>query len=248
MPFVFSACTFGYQRKSPVLTELDLKLPEGRTVLLGPNGAGKSTLLGLASSVLRPDNGQVLYGQLRSSRGKDRAAYRARVGWMPQDIKPVPGLTVREQVAYVGWLKGLPRAEAWDRSAAALARVRLEPLGERPSHALSGGQLRRLGLAQTLVHKADVVLMDEPTAGLDPTQRKVFRDLITEVSANAHIIVSTHQTEDLTDIYENVVVFDAGQPRFMGSVPDFLSTVTALRLPTEQRAEAAYAAFVGREA
>ncbi|WP_299541734.1 ATP-binding cassette domain-containing protein [uncultured Streptomyces sp.] len=247
MPLHYNDCSFAYRAGTPVLDRLTMELPRGCTVLLGPNGAGKSTLLSLGASSLTPVSGRVTLGGLDSVRRKDRRAFRQKVGWLPQEVKAIPALTVREQAAYVGWLKGLSKREAWDRSAGALERVRLTELGGRKSHELSGGQMRRLGIAQTLVHQAEVVLLDEPTAGLDPVQRGVFRDLLAELSEAVHFVVSTHQTEDLADIYETVIVFDRGRPVFRGPVNEFFATAPA-GTPYERRAESAYRGLVRGEA
>ncbi|MDT3397304.1 ATP-binding cassette domain-containing protein [Streptomyces sp. B1866] len=246
MPLRFTGCSFGYRARTPVLTSLTLDLPTGCTVLLGPNGAGKSTLLSLGASILVPGRGQVLLGRLDSAQRRDRADYRRRVGWLPQAIHPVPGLTVREQAAYAGWLKGLSRRQAWDASAAALGRVRLTELADRPSRELSGGQLRRLGIAQTLVHRAEVVLLDEPTAGLDPVQRGVFRDLLADLSEKVSFVVSTHQTEDLADIYRTVIVLDRGEVTFQGDIGGFLS-LAGHEASAERQAEQAYRGLVRGE-
>ncbi|WP_299535854.1 ATP-binding cassette domain-containing protein [uncultured Streptomyces sp.] len=246
MPLHFRDCSFAYRAGTPVLDRLTTELPRGCTVLLGPNGAGKSTLLSLGASSLTPVSGHVTLGGLDSVRRKDRRAFRQKVGWLPQEVHAVPALTVREQAAYVGWLKGLSKREAWDRSAGALERVRLTELGGRKSHELSGGQMRRLGIAQTLVHRAEVVLLDEPTAGLDPVQRGVFRELLAELSEAVHFVVSTHQTEDLADIYETVIVFDRGRPVFRGTVNEFFATAPA-GTAYERRAESAYRGLVRGE-
>ncbi|GGZ35704.1 ABC transporter ATP-binding protein [Streptomyces inusitatus] len=246
MSLRYTDCTFGYRARTPVLDSLTLELPTGHTVLLGPNGAGKSTLLSLGASALAPKTGRVGWGSLDSARSRDRGEYRRRVGWLPQRIEPVPGLTVREQAAYAGWLKGLSKRRAWDRAVRALDRVRLSELADRRSHELSGGQLRRLGIAQALVHRAELILLDEPTAGLDPVQRGVFRDLVGELSGTAQVIVSTHQTEDLADVYEAVVVLDRGAPVFRGAIGDFLSLAPP-EVAAERRAEAAYRGLVRGE-
>ncbi|HEX2316490.1 MAG TPA: ATP-binding cassette domain-containing protein [Thermomonospora sp.] len=239
----FVSCDFGYRRGSPVFHGLDFVFPPGRTVLLGPNGAGKSTLLGLAASLFLPTAGSVSYRGLDPSRRRDRSGYRRLVGWMPQNIAPIPGLTVREQVSYAGWLKGLSRREAWRRAPAALEAVELSPLGDRRCSLLSGGQLRRVGLAQTLVHDAEVILLDEPTAGLDPRQRERFRQIVLGVGEHRHIIVSTHQTEDLTDLYSSVVVLDKGTVRYSGPTSGFL----ALSQRERPSVEDAYARLVTGE-
>ncbi|MDJ1136933.1 ATP-binding cassette domain-containing protein [Streptomyces iconiensis] len=248
MSLHYRSCTFAYRRREPVLREFDLRLPPGCTVLLGPNGAGKSTVLSLGASARTPDAGRVSLGGLDSARRADRRSYRQRVGWLPQHIAPVPGLTVREQAAYAGWTKGLNKREAWDRSATALDRVRLSDLATRRSHHLSGGQLRRLGIAQCLVHEAEILLLDEPTAGLDPVQRGIFRDLIGELTAgtSTDVVVSTHQTEDLADIYRTVLVIDRGQVVFQGGTDDFLALAPTATTP-ERRTETVYRSLVQGE-
>ncbi|MFD9566140.1 ATP-binding cassette domain-containing protein [Streptomyces sp. NPDC059994] len=239
MTLEISSCTFGYRRGTRVLDGLSLAFTAGNTVLLGPNGAGKSTLLGIAASALTPRKGYVVLNGLRPDSSATRRRYRRRVGWLPQQVRPVAGLKLREQVAYAGWLKGMSRRTAWDDAMPALQRVGLGELSMRSSRELSGGQLRRLGIAQTLVHGAKVVLMDEPTAGLDPHQRGVFRDLLGELSASTSFIVSTHQTEDLAESFDSVVVLDHGIVRFQGTVADFLETAPAQAAPG-RLAEAAY--------
>lgn len=245
MPISFENCEFRYRRGPSVLVDFSFTFPPGRTVLLGPNGAGKSTLLGIGASLLRPAKGSVTFGELAPLRRRDRSRYRRAVGWMPQQVRPVAGLTVREQVSYAGWLKGLPRAEAWRRSSGALEAVDLGPLAGRRASRLSGGQLRRVGLAQALVHDAEVILLDEPTAGLDPRQRETFREVVTRVGAERHIIVSTHQTEDLTDLYSSVVVLDGGTVQFCGPTEKFLELGTNRH---GRSVESAYSRLVSREA
>lgn len=247
MSVTVSDCSFSYRRNIPVLAGLTVTFGEGATVLLGPNGAGKSTLLALAASALRPDRGTARLADGLSPAGrKGLRAYRRRVSWLPQQVRPLGSLRVREQVAYAGWLKGMSRRDAWDASQRALSRVSLTDLAQRRGTQLSGGQLRRLGIAQALVHDAEVVLMDEPTAGLDPLQRGNFRDLVADLRGQLSVIVSTHQTEDLADSYDAVVVLDAGRVRFHGSVADFLATAAPGTAP-ERRPEAAYARLVKAE-
>ncbi|MFD0266322.1 ATP-binding cassette domain-containing protein [Streptomyces sp. NPDC127106] len=248
MALVLDGISFRYGRQDPVFTDFGLVLDAPATVLLGPNGAGKSTLLGLAASQLRPRSGTVALGRTRAER-RSLAAYRRKVAWIPQQITPVPGLTVREQVAYAGWLKGLKRSEAWEASAAAIDRVGLGSLADRKSHRVSGGQLRRIGIAGALGHRSELILMDEPTAGLDPTQRQMFRELVAELSATVRIVVSTHQTEDLADLYQQVVVLDRGAVRFQGAPQEFhaLAPAPAAGGGARERAEAAYARLVERE-
>ncbi|MEV0590431.1 ATP-binding cassette domain-containing protein [Nonomuraea cavernae] len=248
MPISFQGCEFGHRRGSFVLTGLDFSLPEGRTVLLGPNGSGKSTLLGLAASLLRPRTGRVLYRGLDPARRRDRARYRSLVGWMPQEIRPLPGLTVREQVGYAGWLKGLSRREAWRRSLEALEVVELGTLADGPCAELSGGQLRRVGLAQTLVHDAEVILLDEPTAGLDPDQRERFREIVSRAGERAHLVVATHDITDLTGTYDSAVVLDTGGVGYAGPLAGLVTSAGgAVRGSFSDQVGRAYRRLVTRE-
>ncbi|MFE6871135.1 ATP-binding cassette domain-containing protein [Kitasatospora sp. NPDC057692] len=222
MALEFHRVDFQHSRKALLFTGLDLRIDNPATVLLGPNGAGKSTLLALAASQVSPHRGFVSWhGVNPAAGGGDRAAYRRAVAWLPQQITPVPGLTVREQVAYCGWLKGMSRTAAWRASAGALARVGLAGLGDRAGHQLSGGQLRRMGIAGCLAHHSELILMDEPTAGLDPAQRSVFRSLVEELTGEVSIVIATHRTEDLAGAYRQVVVLDRGRVRFQGAAEEF---------------------------
>jgi ABC-2 type transport system ATP-binding protein len=233
----YDSVTFSYGcRRGPVLDAFDWTVPPGRTVLLGPNGAGKSTLLALGADALRPQRGVVSTA--------DGAGLRRLVGWMPQSIQPISGLSCREQVAYAGWLKGLGRRTAWQRSAGALDRVGLADLAERRPGSLSGGQLRRLGLAQVLVHEPGVLLLDEPTAGLDPAQRARFRQLVDDLAVP--MLVSTHQVDDLSARFDTVVVLLTGCIAFQGSVPEFFA-LAPHGVAEGRRAEAAYFTLTGGE-
>ncbi|MEU6757350.1 ATP-binding cassette domain-containing protein [Streptomyces sp. NPDC046685] len=238
---------FRYTRSTAVFDGFNLSLSSPATVLLGPNGAGKSTLMGLAATHLRAETGTVSWRDRIPGSRRDRVDYVRAVAWLPQEIVAIPGLRVREQVAYMGWLKGMSRTAAWEASRDALERVKLTDLAGRRSHQLSGGQKRRMGLAGALTHKSELILMDEPTAGLDPTQRKIFRNLLDTLRDDVHIVVSTHQTEDLADSYSEVVVLDQGAVRFQGSTQEFHSLAGTDTDGPRERAEAAYAKLVRGE-
>lgn len=219
-----SDCTFGYSRAA-VLARFSVSFSAGATVLLGPNGAGKSTLLGLLASIYRPQAGVVeLTGVGTTTDRRSLRRYRGSVAWLPQHAGIFAGLTVREHVAYSGWLKGMRRHDAWSRSADALTAMDLQEFESHPATRLSGGQARRMQLAGALVHDARVVLLDEPTAGLDPLQQVRFGELVRSLPDDIITIVATHDVNDLTDSFERVVVIDAGTLRFDGTVDAFTST------------------------
>ncbi|MFF9866008.1 ABC transporter ATP-binding protein [Streptomyces sp. NPDC013953] len=224
MPLRYEACTFRHPRKSrPVLDQLDLEFPSHHTVLLGPNGAGKSTLLSLGASAARPQSGRVRYGNLDPSQRGSVRTFRRKVSWLPQQPGFLPGLTCREHVAYVGWLKGMRESAAWRSAPEAIERVGLSDKLNHRITSLSGGQKQRVAIAQALVHEAEVLLLDEPTVGLDPRQRSQFLRLLAGLRGSVHVILSTHDVSDLDETFDHVVVLEAGQTRFAGSMDEFAS-------------------------
>lgn len=236
MELALESVCFGYRRgRARVLNGFSWSVPEGRTVLLGPNGAGKSTMLAVAAGGLQPSAGRlVLNGEAVKGRS-GRAHLFRHVALMPQNPSGTKGLRVREHAAYAGWLRGMPRWQAWDAAAEALAMTDLTELADRPAHGLSGGELKRLALAATLIGKPSVLLLDEPTAGLDPEQRARFRGVLSGLR-HVSVLVSTHQTDDLDELFEGVAVMDSGQIRYRGSVADF----RALAPDSPRPLEAAY--------
>ncbi|MER5359187.1 ATP-binding cassette domain-containing protein [Streptomyces sp. NPDC002785] len=234
--------TYAYRRWSrPVLADFTYTLPDGLTVLLGPNGAGKSTLLKLAAGTVRPAHGTVRLDETPST----ATAYRRAVGWLPQHVQPMPQLTAREYVAYAGWLKGMTTATAHARAAAALGDVDLTEHADTKTHRLSGGQLRRLGVAAVLVHDARVLLLDEPTAGLDPQQRRVFRNVLATLTGKVRILMSTHDIQDLAEEVDHVTVLHAGRILHAGTTEEFLAQ-TPPDTAFGRAAEGAYTALLGR--
>lgn len=214
------ALEFRYERwrhRTEVFAGLDWRVsPGATTLLLGPNGAGKSTLLKLLCGFERPQGGSIALAGETSRRN----LYK-RVGWMPQDIQPARGLTVEEQVEYAGWLSGLRRGECRSRARSALVSVDLLNLRDKPANELSGGQLRRLGLAQTLVRETEVLLLDEPTAGLDPAQALTFRDIVSSLEVPGGLVISTHQVDDMVGHVDRVAVLADGRFGFDGTVAEF---------------------------
>lgn len=214
---------FGYRRGVRVFDGLDLEIPDGRTVLLGPNGAGKTTLLGLLTGLLVPRRGRVCLTGGQSARGRWA---RRHVGHLPQSVTPVRGLTVVEQIAFAGWLKGMRRAQAAAAASEWVMRLDLDDVARRPASALSGGQRRRMGLASALVHAPDIAILDEPTAGLDPAQRWKFRELLSELASSIPSwIVSTHDVEDLSENYDHCVVL--GRDPWSGTPAELAGLVAA---------------------
>ncbi|MFJ9344795.1 ABC transporter ATP-binding protein [Streptomyces sp. NPDC101733] len=244
MPLLYQDCTFRYGRRTrPVLNGLNLAFAPGHTVLLGPNGAGKSTVLSLGAGALRPGSGHVRLGRLSAEGARDARTYRRKVAWLPQRPGFLPGLTAREHVAYSGWLKGMRERDAWAAAPTAIDRVGLADRLNDKIKTLSGGQQQRVAIAGALVHQAEVLLLDEPTVGLDPHQRRRFLDLLVSLRGTVHVIVSTHDIGDLDQAFDEVVVFESGRSRFQGPVSLFDSHAAADCAPG-RRLESAYASLL----
>jgi ABC-2 type transport system ATP-binding protein len=214
-------------------------VPSGRTALLGPNGAGKSTLLAIGASGLRPRVGHVALDGVTWPSWLAVRFYRARVGWMPQQNEFVPHLTVQENVALAAWLKGVPVSDRRGAVEEAIERANLSGRADHVARRLSGGQQRRLCFAQAIVHRPRVLLLDEPTVGLDPAQREGLRAVLAGVEGS-DIVVSTHQVDDIDEAFDTVVVLNEGQILFQGTTEAFVGLVE----PGDRRGERAYLALV----
>ena len=211
--------------------------------LLGPNGAGKSTLFALLSGAIRPHRGTIALDGADRGASSGARALRRRVGLVAQRSEGLRGLSVRELVAYAGWLRGLSRGAAWAASADVLDRLHLTELAQAASAKLSGGETRRMMIAMALVREPATLLLDEPTTGLDPAERRHVLDLVTELAEERPVVVATHEVDDIEERFAHLAVIDDGQIAFEGTVQDFLA-----RAPGEgsarSRADSAYATIL----
>ncbi|WP_405540726.1 ABC transporter ATP-binding protein [Streptomyces antimycoticus] len=199
---------------------LDLSLGTGVHGLLGPNGAGKSTLIRALATVLRPAEGTLeLLGESAGGRGEYRAL-RRRIGYLPQEFGYYKRFTVREFVEYMAWLKEVPKADIPAAVQHAVERVGLADRADKRMKTLSGGMVRRVGIAQAIVNDPSILLLDEPTAGLDPAQRLRFRELLQELGKDTCVVVSTHLVEDVAAACTDVVLFAEGRLVFQGTPED----------------------------
>ncbi|MDW8808456.1 ABC transporter ATP-binding protein [Streptomyces scabiei] len=209
-------------RKRMAVDGLDLSLGTGVHGLLGPNGAGKTTLIRALATVLRPAGGTLeLFGESVGGLGEHRAL-RRRIGYLPQEFGYYKRFTVREFVEYMAWLKEVPRADIPAAVQRAVERVGLADRADDRMKALSGGMVRRVGIAQAIVNDPTVLLLDEPTVGLDPAQRLRFRRLLQELGTDTCVVVSTHLVEDVAAACTDVVLFAEGRLVFQGA-PDELA-------------------------
>jgi ABC-2 type transport system ATP-binding protein len=190
----------------------------GITGLLGPNGAGKTTLLRMMATVLAPDDGRLRLLSWDPQVADERLAIRRRLGYMPQEPGFHRSFTAFEFVDYVAILKEMTERRArHDEVRRVLDLVGLEGVSGRKIKALSGGMRRRVALAQSLLGDPDLLVLDEPTAGLDPEQRLRFRELVSDRTADRTVILSTHQTEDVAALCQRVIVMLDGQVLFEGT-------------------------------
>jgi ABC-type multidrug transport system ATPase subunit len=201
---------------------VDLRAGPGVFGLLGPNGAGKTSLLRIMATAIPPTSGRLrLLGRDPGSYGP-RREIRRRLGYLPQNLGYYPGFTVVEFVEYFALLKEVPAARipAAAAVAAAVERTGLGGKAKAKLRTLSGGMLRRVGVAQAIVNEPELLLLDEPTAGLDPEQRVAFRALLRELGGRATVVVSTHLVEDVGAACTRVALMDQGKIVFQGTPGD----------------------------
>ncbi|MBV9793635.1 MAG: ABC transporter ATP-binding protein [Actinobacteria bacterium] len=191
--------------------------------LLGPNGAGKTSLLRMMATVLPPTSGRLqLLGRDPGSYGP-RREIRRRLGYLPQNLGYYPGFTVVEFVEYFALLKDMPPGQVPRAVARAVEQVGLGDKARAKLRTLSGGMLRRAGIAQAIVNDPELLLLDEPTAGLDPEQRVSFRAMLRGLGEHATVVVSTHLVEDVGAACSQVSLMDAGKIVFHGTPAELVA-------------------------
>ena len=224
--------------RAVALDDVTAGIGPGITGLLGPNGAGKTTLLKIAATVLAPDEGRVELLGMDPASPKDRAAIRRRLGYMPQEPGFYPRFTAFEFVDYVAILKELTDRKARHVEVRrVLDAVGLGEVAGKRIRTLSGGMRRRLALAQALLGRPDLLLLDEPTAGLDPEQRLRFRQIVSSQPGRT-VVLSTHQTEDVAALCSRVLVLAEGGIRFDGRPSDLAAVAQGRVWAAEDEAAA----------
>jgi len=214
--------------------------------LLGPNGAGKTSLLRMIATVIPPSS-----GRLRLL-GRDPAVYaqrkqiRRRLGYVPQNLGYYPGFTVAEFIEYFALLKEMPPDRVHHAVATAIEQVDMGDKARAKLRTLSGGMLRRVGIAQAIVNQPELLLMDEPTAGLDPEQRVAFRALLRELGQRATVIVSTHLVEDVGTACTQVALMNQGRIVFRGTPDELTARGTGTNAAGDAPLERGYSAVLAQ--
>ena len=210
-------------RRTRAVAGVDLSIGPGVFGLLGPNGAGKTTLLRTLATVSRPDSGSLALLGRDPADHRQRREIRRRLGYLPQTLSYYPAFTVDEFVEYFALLKEMPREQVPGAVARAIDRVGLAGRARSRLRTLSGGMLRRAGIAQAIVNDPQLLLLDEPTAGLDPEQRVEFRALLREIGTRSTVVVSTHLVEDVGAACTQVALMLAGRVVFTGTTGELVA-------------------------
>ena len=226
--------------------DVSFEIPRGEVVgLLGHNGAGKTTIMKMITGFLEPTDGEIRVDDLEV--GRDARAIQARIGYLPENCPVWPEMTVIDYLDYQAALHGVPADRRNAAVATAIRRTALKDKATQPIQTLSRGYRQRVGVAQALLHDPDIIILDEPTNGLDPTQIRHMRELIRELAQNATVIVSTHILQEVQAVCERVLILRAGR-LVVDSRMDELQQGRRLLVSVDGDAEAALAGVDGVEA
>lgn len=211
-----------YKNKE-ALRDVSFTLQKGVYGLLGENGAGKSTLMRMMATVDFPTKGEIRY-EGKSIYSMDEE-YRGLIGYMPQNYNIYPGFTARDFLQYMGTLKGVPEEKLKCRIEEVLDFVNLSDVADKKVKTFSGGMKRRIGIAQAIINEPEILIFDEPTAGLDPRERIRFSNIISDMGKDKIILLSTHIVSDIEAIANELVVIKNGNVLEMGNVDELVKKV-----------------------
>ena len=212
MELIIDRLSKQYKNKIAV-DRISLTLHQGVYGLLGANGAGKTTLMRMLCGILRPTSGTVMFENMDVS----TEDYRKELGYLPQDFGYYPNFTGRDFLMYMAVRKGMTKSRAQKRCAKLLDEVGLKEMGDKKIKTYSGGMKQRLGIAQALLSHPRILILDEPTAGLDPKERVRFRDMIAALGKESIVILSTHIVSDIEHIADRILLMKDGQIIFNGT-------------------------------
>lgn len=209
--------------KKKAVDGIDCTLVHGVYGLLGANGAGKTTLLRMVCGILEATEGKILCQGMEIR--KMGAEYRRMLGYLPQNFGYYPEFTAKRFLLYLAALKAIPKREAADKVEELLRLVDLEEVKNKKIKTFSGGMVRRLGIAQALLGDAEILILDEPTAGLDPKERIRFRNIISALSKDRIIILSTHIVSDVEYIADKILLMKGGRLLSAGNIEEMLTQI-----------------------
>ncbi|WP_371674114.1 ATP-binding cassette domain-containing protein [Streptomyces sp. NBC_00289] len=207
-------------RRTTAVDSLHLELGLGVHALLGPNGAGKSSLLRVLATADGAVEGELKLLERDPRRPAERLEIRRRLGYLPQTFGMFRGFTVRECVSYAAWLKDMPGRTAPEAVERAVRQVGLTRRIDDKYGTLSGGMQRRVGIAQALVNRPRMLLLDEPTTGLDPAERERFQTLLRHLADSTTVVLATHLMEDVRSCCDSAVILHSARKIFHGSLED----------------------------
>lgn len=212
-----------YNRRKEALRDVSFTLHKGTYGLLGENGAGKSTLMRMLATVDFPTKGEIRYGEENIFSMDEE--YRNLIGYMPQNYNVYPGFTARDFLEYMGVLKGIPKERLKTRIDEVLEFVNLSDVARKKVKTFSGGMKRRIGIAQAIINEPEILILDEPTAGLDPKERIRFSNIISDMGKEKIVLLSTHIVSDIEAIASELVVMKKGEILENGNVDSLVQTV-----------------------
>jgi ABC-2 type transport system ATP-binding protein len=211
-----------YPNGVKALDNVSLGIPHGMYGLLGPNGAGKTTLMRTIATLQEPDAGSIRLGEIDVLSQKDEV--RRRLGYLPQDFGVYPRISAQDMLSHIALLKGITNSrERKDVVEALLRRCNLYEVRKKALTSFSGGMRQRFGIAQALIGNPQLLIVDEPTAGLDPGERNRFYNLLAEIGEQVIVILSTHIVEDVLDLCSRMAIIHLGQVLFEGSPEDAIA-------------------------
>jgi len=217
--------TFRYRSRT-VFSQLTLDIKQGITGLLGPNGAGKSTLMALIATQKAPDSGELIVLGQNSKSSHSRELIRSQIGFLPQRFPLVRSMSVIDTLAYAAWTNGIAKKDSYRAAERVSAKLELESLNSHRVGRLSGGQRQRVGLGCIMVHQPKLLILDEPTAGLDPEVRMGLRRVLKDAAKDCSILISTHLVDDVLAICDSIITLDKGRVLFQGT-PEALADSAA---------------------
>ena len=216
---VIKGLSKSYDGKKDALNSLDLVIPNGMFGILGRNGSGKSTLMNIIATILQPSKGTVTINGIEI---KNSQKIRQMIGYLPQDFDFYPNMKVSEVLYYLGFLSKINQTDFDKYVDLILRKVNLIDYKNKKVKSLSGGMKKRLGIAQAILHDPKVIIVDEPTAGLDPEERVRLRNLLSYLAENKIVIISTHIVSDIESTCNRIAILDKGSLVYKGDIPSLI--------------------------